>query len=253
MATKGKKSGKAKASGRVDILAFGAHADDVELCCGGTVAEAVRRGRRVGIVDLTRGEMGTRGDPETRHAESLEAARILGAAFRERLDFGDGNLATGREQELAVIRLIRRWRPSILLAPYPDDRHPDHSRTGRLVADAWFYAGLRKIETGQKAHRPDVVACYLQNYHLPPSFVVDVTASHERKMRAIRAYGSQFHDPDSGEPLTFIAKESFLPMIEARSRHFGALIGVEHGEAFVTKQPPRVDDIPSAYEGREVS
>ncbi|MFN2442662.1 MAG: bacillithiol biosynthesis deacetylase BshB1 [Thermoanaerobaculia bacterium] len=245
-----RKSGKK--TSKVDIIAFGAHADDVELGCGGTLLEAVRRGQKIGIVDLTRGEMGTRGEPETRRRESLASAKILGAEFRELFDFGDGNLATGREQELELIRIIREWRPSILLAPWPDDRHPDHTRSGQLVTDAWFYAGLVKIETGQKAHRPDMVVYYLQNYQLQPSFVVDVTRSFAKKMKAIRAYGSQFHDPESNEPLTFIAKEGFLPMIEARARHFGALIGKDFGEAFVTRQPPQVDDLVAAYRGREV-
>jgi bacillithiol biosynthesis deacetylase BshB1 len=240
-------------AGRVDMMAFGAHADDVELGCGGTLIEAVRGGRRVGIVDLTRGEMGTRGTPEKRHRESLVAARRIGATFREQLDFGDGNLRYGREEELALIRLIRAWRPSILLAPWADDRHPDHTRTGRLVTDAWFYAGLAKIDTGQKAHRPEMVAYYLQNYQIQPSFVVDVTRSFAKKMDAVRSYRSQFHDPESDEPLTFIAKEGFLAMIEARARHFGALIGTDFGEAFVTKQPPRLDDIVMAYRGREIS
>jgi N-acetylglucosamine malate deacetylase 1 len=245
-----KKGNRSKS--RVDIVAFGAHADDVELGCGGTLLEATRRGQKVGIVDLTRAEMGTRGEPETRRRESLTAAKALGVEFRERLDFGDGNLATGREQELELIRIIREWKPSILLAPWPDDRHPDHTRTGRLVTDAWFYAGLVKVETGQKAHRPDMVAYYLQNYQIQPSFVVDVTRSFPGKMKAIRAYGSQFHDPESSEPLTFIAKEGFLPMIEARARHFGALIGADFGEAFYTKQPPQIDDLVAAYRGREV-
>lgn len=255
MATKkkAKKTAGSSAARAVDIMAFGAHADDVELGCGGTLIEAVRRGQRVGIVDLTHGEMGTRGTPEARHRESLAAARAIGATFRERLDFGDGNLRTGREQELALVRLIRTWRPSILLAPWPDDRHPDHTRTGQLVTDAWFYAGLVKIETGQEAHRPDIVAYYIQNYQIPPSFVVDITASLARKMDAVRSYRSQFHDPKSDEPLTFIAKEGFLPMIEARARHFGALIGTDYGEAFVTKQPPRIDDLAAAYRGREIS
>jgi N-acetylglucosamine malate deacetylase 1 len=248
-----KSSLESKAADRVDIVAFGAHADDVELGCGGTLIQAVRRGQRVGIVDLTAGEMGTRGTPGKRLEESVEAARRIGASFRERLDFGDGNLRTGRDEELVLIRLIRARRPSILLAPWPDDRHPDHTRTGKLVTDAGFYAGLAKIDTGQKAHRPDIVAYYLQNYQVAPSFVVDITGSLEQKMAAVRSYGSQFHDPESDEPLTFIAKESFLPLIEARARHFGALIGVDYGEAFVTKQPPRVDDIVGAYRGREIS
>ncbi len=252
MATK-KRAGRKTEGGPVDIVAFGAHADDVELGCGGTLIEAVRNGQHVGIVDLTHAEMGTRGTPEARHRESLQAARRIGATFRERFDFGDGNLRHGREEELALIRVIRQWRPSILLAPWADDRHPDHTRAGRLVTDAWFYAGLAKIDTGQPAHRPHMVAYYLQNYQLQPSFVVDVTRSFAKKMDAVRSYKSQFHDPESDEPMTFIAKEGFLHMIEARARHFGALIGTDFGEAFITKQPPRIDDIAAAYRGREVS
>lgn len=238
---------------KIDLLAFGAHADDVELGCGATLAAAKLRGQTFGIVDLTRAEMGTRGTPETRRRESLEAAEILGAEFRETLDFGDGNLDTSRERELEVVEVIRRWRPSVVIAPWPDDRHPDHTRTGRLVTDAWFYAGLKRIETSLPAFRPDIVIYYIQNYQLAPSFVVDVTAAWKTKMDAVRAYRSQFHDPSSDEPLTFIAKEGFLQMIEARGRHFGVLVGADYGEAFVSKQPPRIDDIPAAYRGREVS
>lgn len=254
MAKKKRAQGRVtRETGRVDILAFGAHPDDVELGCGGTLAAASVRGQTFGIVDLTRGEMGTRGTPATRRREALAAAGVLGATFRESLDFGDGALEHGREQELELIRLIRKWRPAILIAPWPDDRHPDHTRTGQLVTDSWFYAGLRKLDTGQNPHRPDIVAYYIQNYQMQPSFVVDVTEVMERKMRAVREYASQFHKPGSKHPPTFIAKESFLPMIEARARHFGVLVGAEYGEAFVTKQPPRVDDLVAAYRGREIT
>jgi N-acetylglucosamine malate deacetylase 1 len=238
---------------RVDILAFSAHADDIELTCGGTLARAVADGKKVGIVDLTHAEMGTRGTAEIRLQESQAAADALGASFRLRLDFGDGGLRTGREEELEIIRLIREHRPEVVIAPYPDDRHPDHTRAGRLLTDAWFYAGLRKIETGQPAHRPQAVIYFLMNYLVEPSFVVNVTHHWETKMNAIRAYRSQFHDPDSSEPPTLIAQKSFLDRIEGRARHFGALIGAEFGEAFFTKTPPRVDDITAAYRGREVS
>jgi bacillithiol biosynthesis deacetylase BshB1 len=236
----------------VDYLFISAHPDDTELSCGGTIARMVKEGRRVGMVDLTKGEMGTRGTPATRKREAAAAARILGALFREQLDFPDGNLPLGRDWELQIIDVVRRTRPSIVVAPWPDDRHPDHSRTGRIVTDASFYAGLKKIESGVAAHRPQAVVYYLQNYMLPPSFVVDVTASWKTKMRAVAAFKSQFHDPSSKEPNTFISDPRFLTMIEARGRHFGALIGVEYGEAFVTKQPPQVDDIMAAYRGREV-
>ncbi len=236
----------------VDIIFFGAHPDDVELSAGGTAAKCVKDGLRVGIVDLTRGEMGTRGTPQTRKKEAQRAAKALGATFRQQLDFQDGNLQTGREQELEIIELLRIRRPKLVVAPWPDDRHPDHSRTGRIVTEASFYAGLKSLQTGAPAHRPQTVLYYLQNYMITPSFVVDVTATWKTKMRAVAAFQSQFHDPKSKEPQTFISDPKFLEMIDARGRHFGALIGVHYGEAFVTKQPPRVDDLVSAYAGREV-
>ena len=237
---------------RVDVIFFAAHADDVELSCGGTIARMVDDGLRVGLVDLTRGEMGTRGTPQTRARESQAAAKILGATFRRQLDFGDGNLRTGRKEELEIIEVIRKCTPSIVFAPHPDDRHPDHTRTGRLVTEASFYAGLRKLKTALPAHRPQTVIYYLQNYQLPPSFVVDVTDGWKTKMRAIAAYKSQFHKPRTKEPQTFISQKGFLQMIEARGIHFGWLIGAAYGEAFVTKQPPRIDDVIAAYSEREV-
>ena len=236
----------------VDLLFFGAHPDDVELAAGGTIARAVRDGLKVGMIDLTRGEMGTRGTPAIRAREARSAARVLGASFREQLDFGDGNLRYGRDEELEIIELFRSTKASLVFAPYPDDRHPDHTRTGRLVTDSWFYAGLRQLKTRRPAHRPQAVIYYLQNYLYPASFVVDTSAVWKTKMKSIAAYKSQFHDPKSKEPRTFISDPRFLEMIEARGRHFGALIGVSYGEAFVTKQPPRVDDLIGAYSGREV-
>jgi N-acetylglucosamine malate deacetylase 1 len=236
----------------VDIIFFGAHPDDVELSCGGTVAKCVKDGLRVAIVDLTRGEMGTRGTPQTRKREAAAAAKALGATFRLQLDFQDGNLQTGREQELQIIDILRRATPQLVVGPYPDDRHPDHTRTGRIVTEASFYAGLRALDTGVRAHRPQTVLYYLQNYMFTPSFVVDVTKHWKAKMKSVAAYKSQFHDPRSKEPQTFISDPKFLGMIDARGKHFGALIGAEYGEAFVTKQPPRLDDLLGAYAGREI-
>ena len=237
----------------VDVIFISAHPDDTELSCGGTAAKFVKDGLRIGIVDLTRGEMGTRGTPQTRKREAQSAAKVLGAAFREQLDFGDGNLKTGREQELQIIEILRRRRPKLVITPYPDERHPDHARTGRVVTDASFYSGLKSLDTGLPAHRPQAVLYYLQNYMFPPTFIVDVTSTWKTKMRAVAAYKSQFHDPKSKEPATFIADPKFLDMIDARGKHFGALIGVQYGEAFITKQPPKIDDVVSAYSGREVS
>jgi len=237
----------------VDVLFISAHPDDTELSAGGTAAKFVKDGLRIGIVDLTRGEMGTRGTPQTRKREAASAAKALGAAFRQQLDFGDGNLQTGRAQELEIVEILRLRRPRIVITPYPDERHPDHARTGRVVTEASFYAGLKSLKTGLPAHRPQTVVYYLQNYMFPPTFVVDVTKTWKTKMRAVAAYKSQFHDPKSKEPATFIADPKFLDMIDARGKHFGALIGVAYGEAFITKQPPKLEDVIGAYSGREVS
>ena len=236
----------------VDLLFVSAHPDDTELSCGGTIVTSVKRGLRCGMIDLTRGEMGTRGTPETRRREASASAEILGASFREQLDFHDGGLLTGPDQERELIDIVRITRPRLIFTPYPDDRHPDHTRAGRLVTESSFYAGLKSLKTKYDAHRPQATIYYIQNYQRPVSFVVDVTAAWKTKMRAIAAFKSQFHNPNSKEPQTFIARPEFIEMIDARGRHFGELIGAKYGEAFVTKQPPRVDDVIGAYRGREV-
>ena len=235
----------------VDILVISAHPDDTELCCGGTVAKSTKQGLRVGLIDLTRGEMGTRGTPAVRKREAMASARILGATFREQLDFHDGGLLTGREQELELVDVIRRAKPRLIITS-PEDRHPDHTRAGQVVTSAWFYAGLQSLRTRYAAHRPQALIYYVMNYVPHPSVVVDVTAAWKTKMRAIAAFKSQFHDPKSKAPQTFISRPEFLDMIEGRGLHFGPLIGVKYGEAFVSKQPPRVDDLLAAYGGREI-
>ncbi len=235
----------------VDVLAIAAHPDDVELTCAGTLLRLKEQGRRFGIVDLTRGEMGTRGTFETREREAKRAAEILGAEFRETLDFGDGGLLRSRENEVALIDLIRREKPRLILTSYPDDRHPDHRRTGELVTDAAFYAGLRKLQTTYAAHRPQQTIYFSAAYLHPPTFVVDVTPAMEKRREAIRAYASQFHDPASPDPETLLSQKTFLEMVDARARHFGFLIGVEFGEGFVSKRPPRIDDPVACFENYE--
>ena len=235
----------------VEILAVGAHPDDVELACAGTLVMLKTQGRRFGIVDLTRGEMGTRGTPSLREREARRSAEILGAEFRETLDFGDGGLSHSRENELALIDLIRRERPRLILTSYPDDRHPDHRRAGELVTDAAFYAGLAKLSSRHPAHRPQQTVYYSAADLHTPSFVVDVTPAMEKRRAAIRAYASQFHDPQSREPQTLLSQETFLAAVEARARHFGFLIGVEFGEGFVSRRPPRIEDPIAAFEGFE--
>jgi bacillithiol biosynthesis deacetylase BshB1 len=235
----------------VDVLAIAAHPDDVELTCGGTLVRLKARGRRFGIVDLTRGELGTRGSNEIRRREAERAAEILGADFREALDFGDGRVAGTREQELVLIDLIRREKPRLVITSYPEDRHPDHARAGRLVTDAAFYAGLRKIETNHPAHRPQHTIYFSTNFVQEPDFVVDVTEAMETRRAAIRSFESQFHRPDSVEPQTMLSQTSFLDAMEGRARHYGFLIGVEFGEGFSTRRPPKIDDVVAAFEGFE--
>lgn len=235
----------------VDVLAIAAHPDDVEMTCAGTLVRLKAAGKRFGIVDLTRGEMGTRGTDAIRRREAERAAEILGADFREALDFGDGGLTGSREQELALMDVIRREKPRLVFTSFPEDRHPDHARAGRLATDAAFYAGLRKIETSHPAHRPQQTIYFSTGYVHEPDFVVDVTATMETRRAAIRAFTSQFHREDSQEPQTVISQKNFLEMLEARARHFGFLIGVEFGEGFLSKRPPRIDDPIAAFEGFE--
>ncbi len=235
----------------VDVLAFSPHPDDAELGCGGTLATLARRGLSFGIVDLTRGEMGTRGTPEIRELESREAARILGARFREALDLGDGGLRTDRAAELHVVETVRRARPRLVLAPLPADRHPDHARAGLLVSQAAWYAGLAKLQTGLPPHRPDHVVFYATYVLAPPTFLVDVSATFATKLEALRAYRSQFHDPNSHEPETYVSSKGFFDGIEARARALGRIANVEYAEGFVSNAPPTLADPVAAFLGYE--
>jgi N-acetylglucosamine malate deacetylase 1 len=235
----------------VDVLAFSPHPDDVELGCGGTLAGLASRGLTFGIVDLTRGEMATRGTPETRAREAAEAAQILGARFRETLDLGDGGLRTDRAAELDVVNAVRRARPRVVLAPLPTDRHPDHARAGRLVPEAAWYAGLAKLETDLPPHRPDQVLYYATYVLVTPTFLVDVSATFTTKMAALRAYRSQFHDPNSGEPETYVSSKGFFEGIQARARALGRIANVEYAEGFVSNAPPTLADPVAAFLGYE--
>ena len=235
----------------VDVLAFSPHPDDAELGCGGTLASLSPRGLSFGIVDLTRGEMATRGTPEIRAREAREAARILGSSFRETLDLGDGGLRTDRAAELQVVEAVRRARPRVVLAPLPTDRHPDHARAGRLVPEAAWYAGLAKLETSLPPHRPDQVLYYATYVLVMPTFLVDVSATFATKVAALRAYRSQFHDPNSGEPETYVSSKGFFEGIEARARALGRIANVEYAEGFVSNAPPTLADPVAAFLGYE--
>ncbi len=239
-------------SAGVELLAIGAHPDDVELACGGTLALAAGRGRRVGIVHLTRGESGTRGTPEERAGEARAAADALGVEELVLLDCGDGGLRTGPAEEDALIAVLRRLRPEVVLAPSPADRHPDHGRAHRLVAAACFYAGLagrRGVGDGLSPHRPGAVFHYMQHDPFEPRFVVDVTAAWERKQAALACYASQLHPAAGGgsgaprdAPPTKVASREFALAMEGRARHFGLMIGAELGEPFGSRLPLAVRD-----------
>jgi bacillithiol biosynthesis deacetylase BshB1 len=226
---------------KLDILAFGAHPDDVELGCGGTIAKEVTLGKKVGIIDLTRGELGTRGTAQTRDAESANAAEILGVVVRENLNMRDGFFTNDEEHQLAVIRMLRKYQPEIVLCNAIDDRHIDHSKGSKLVSDACFLSGLIKIETEyngikQQAWRPKAVYHYIQWKNLQPDFVVDISGFNEVRIAAILAYGSQFYDPNSKEPETPIATKHFLESLNCRPQDFGRLIGKEHAEGFTVER-----------------
>lgn len=235
----------------VEILAFGPHPDDVELGCGGTLAALSRRGTSFGIVDLTRGEMGTRGSPEERAREAGEAAGILGARFRANLDLGDGDLRTDRAAQRLVVDVVRQARPRLVLAPLVADRHPDHVRASRLVADASWYAGLSKLDTGLPPHRPDQVVFYAAYVFATPTFLVDVSASFATKLAALRAYRSQFYDENSTGPETYVSSKGFFAGIEARARALGRIANVEYAEGFVSNVPPTLGDPVAAFLGYE--
>jgi bacillithiol biosynthesis deacetylase BshB1 len=226
---------------KLDILAFGAHPDDVELGCSGTIAKEVSQGKKVGIIDLTRGELGTRGSVETRNSESAKASEILGVLVRENLDMRDGFFVNDEAHQMKVIQMIRKYQPEIVLCNAIDDRHIDHGKGSKLVSDACFLSGLRQIKTKlngeiQEAWRPKVVYHYIQWKNIEPDFVVDISDFMETKMNSVLAYGSQFYDPNSNEPITPIASKNFLDSIKYRAQDFGRLVGVEYAEGFTIER-----------------
>ena len=226
---------------KLDILAFGAHPDDVELGCSGTITKEVNLGKKIGIIDLTRGELGTRGSVETRNSESANASEILGVSVRENLDMRDGFFVNDEAHQLKVIQMIRKYQPEIVLCNAIDDRHIDHGKGSKLVSDACFLSGLRQIKTelngeNQEAWRPKVVYHYIQWKNIEPDFVVDISAFMETKMQSVLAYGSQFYDPKSNEPVTPIASKNFLDSIKYRAQDLGRLVGVEYAEGFTVER-----------------
>ncbi len=237
---------------KLDILAVGVHPDDVELGCGGTLLKQTKKGNSVGILDLTEGELGTRGDSKTRLKEAKAAARILGIADRVNLGFEDGFFTNDKAHQLEVIQIIRQYQPEIVFANAHYDRHPDHARAAELVRDACFLSGLAKVETTwkgekQKAYRPRAVYHYIQAIHAEPHFVVDITPFFEKKMKSVLAYRSQFYNPKSKGKSTFISSPEFMEFVKARAVHFGVPSGVKYAEAFTVNKTPRVEDILQLY------
>ncbi len=228
---------------KLDILAIAAHPDDVEISAGGTVLKSIQQGKKVGIVDLTRGELGSRGSGELRMIEAEAASKILGISARVNLGLADGFFEKNEESLRKIIEQIRIYRPEIVLTNAPSDRHPDHGRASQLVREACFYSGLRKIETGQEAWRPKSVYMFNQDYYNKPDFVVDVTEFWETKMEALKAYGSQFFDPSSKEPKTPISGEEFFDFLRARSMDFGRPAGYLLAEGFMVDRTLGVEDL----------
>ena len=233
---------------KLDILAIGVHPDDVEMCIAGTLLKHIEMGYTVGIIDLTEGELGTRGTPELRLQESAAAAEMLGAVARENLGMRDGFFTDSEENQLKIIRMIRKYRPDIVFANAIRDRHPDHGRSAELESRSCYLSGLRKIETEldgvpQKAWRPKAVYHYIQDYKIPPDFCVDVTPYHERKMEIIKCYKSQFFDPNSKEPKSPISSQDFLQYLASTSKIYGRPIGAAYGEGFTVARPIGVEDI----------
>ena len=233
---------------KLDILAFGAHPDDIELGCGATIAKEVSLGKKVGIVDLTQGELGTRGSAELRIIEANNAAKILGVSVRENIGFADGFFTNDKKHQLEIIKMIRKYQPDIVLCNAIDDRHIDHGKGSKLVSDACFLSGLVKIETElegkqQEKWRPKQVYHYIQWKNIAPDFVIDVTGFIHKKQAAVLAYSSQFYDANSKEPESPITSKTFIESINYRSRDLGRLIGVEYAEGFTSERYVAVENL----------
>lgn len=232
----------------LDVLVFAAHPDDAELSASGTIAKLIKQGKKVGIIDLTRGELGSRGNIETRKSEAENSSKILGISARENLGFSDGFFKNDKEHQIKIIETIRKYQPKIILCNAVTDRHIDHGKGAALVSDAIFLSGLIKIETFengiiQKAWRPKFVLHYIQDRYIKPDLVVDITDTFDVKMQSILAFKSQFYNGDDNLPKTPISSKDFLDFVEARSREFGRTIGVTFGEGFTVERPIGVSDL----------
>ncbi len=233
---------------KLHILAIAAHPDDIELSCAGTLIKHAKKGQDVGILDLTEGELGTRGTPAIRLEEAQAAGKVIGVAVRENAGMADGFFVNDKEHQLKLVTYIRKYRPEIVIANALADRHPDHGRAGKLIADACFLAGLRRVETlyngiAQEAWRPKRVYHIIQDRFVEPTFIVDISEEMEQKMESVKAYKSQFHDPNSNEPMTYISKGDFLKNIENRASLLGKRIGTAYGEGFICENIPGLADL----------
>lgn len=238
---------------KLDILVICAHPDDAELSCSGTLIKAIKDGKKVGVVDLTKGEMGTRGTPELRMEEAAKASKVMGLVVRDNLGFADFFFKNDSEHQKEVSRIIRKYQPEVIITNAPEDRHPDHGKGARLVVDSCFMSGLRKVETVedgklQELWRPQNVFHMIQSNYLTPDFVIDVTEEWETKVKAIKAFGSQFFvgenvDTASGEPQTFISTPQFMQFLEARAREYGQRVGVQYAEGFIKSAPIKVKSL----------
>ena len=229
---------------KLDILVFGAHPDDVELGCGGTIIKHVKLGYKIGVIDLTQGELGTRGNKELRKTEAENAASVLQVSFRENLQLRDGFFEISEENKLKIIQKIRQFQPDIVITNAFTDRHIDHGRASTLVSESCFLSGLAKIETeNQTAWRPKAVYHYIQDRYIKPDFIVDISDEFEEKMKAINCFESQFYNPNSKEPTTPISGESFLQFVESRAVEFGRTINAKYGEGFCVERTIGVSDI----------
>ena len=233
---------------KLDILAIGVHPDDIELGCSGTILKHIAQGKKVGILDLTKGELGSRGSGELRLIEAANSAKILGVSIRENLGYPDGFFVNDKEHQLGIIQILRKYQPDVVLSNAPKDRHPDHGRASQLVSEACFYSGLVRIETeynglNQELWRPKAVYNYIQDRFLKPDFVVDVTPFIDQKMESILAFSSQFYNPESELPETPISSKKFFNFIKARMANFGRDINVDYAEAFTVERLIGVEDI----------
>lgn len=239
---------------KLDILVFAAHPDDAEMSCGGTLMKAISEGKKVGIIDLTRGERGTRGTKETRAEESTAATKILGIHVRENLELDDCFFELDKETQLKIISKIRKYRPQVVIANAIEDRHPDHGRGAKLIQESFFKAGLPKIETFdeqgnlQEAYRPDSLFHYIQDRYIKPDFVIDITEYVDRKLESVKAFKTQFFDSDSVEPMTYISKPDFLESLIGRNREYGKLLkNGTYAEGFTVNKIIEIKDITEVF------